>query len=212
MVMRSRLLQLIAIAIVAVTLLLWITFRFIQLLKCEKAAEQNALTLQLAFEMWSVDAQLAEQYTAKRPRDPSAYIKQGYLEAMPENPFSHQPVRVLDWGEKPEAGDVLFLNAKKYFQYKDQPQFETDLGYLLLVYSVRRRKGALNQFTLDLDGNGKADSIMTILQPGYVKGDPSSWAEDIADTLRRYGYPLPLDADLPYDYAAIWRYMLCIPE
>ena len=85
--------------------------------QCLAQAKQNLHSVQLGLERYAVDAP-----QSKYPADLNTLIKDGYLQALPDNPFTGQPMKWHRPGEQCARGDFVY-------EWRDN-----GLSYLLYLY------------------------------------------------------------------------------
>lgn len=112
----------------------------------------------------------------KYPEDITELQETGLLPSetdptYPRNPYTANPVRFIDFKTKPFAGEITYIPVKEGERVK---------GYYLLGYGDRSNRG------LDVDGDGKPDNVIIVMQGPNYQLIADGLSQDLADKMRRY--------------------------
>lgn len=195
----------------------FLALRYAWLVRCERRVTEYSHQIQLAIIRWNFDnLDLIRQEGVAIPDGIAEYIKEGYLDQLPVNPFTGEQVRILEWGDPPTPGDITLLRAKGYFVLDGEQTESSDTGFHSISYSVRVQVAPQWQKYIDSDDNGFADPIICIMESGIdicTKGGPGNRSynsEPLGDVFARHGYTRDLYSSLPTDTRPFWRWMFCL--
>jgi type II secretory pathway pseudopilin PulG len=111
----------------------------------ENQTRANLHQIQIALDRYYYD------HNGVFPVDVTMMVENGYMDAIPINAFSGQPMREIPFGAYPYEGEFTYIPFTKENETK---------AYYLLAYGVDGGKGS------DVDENGSDDHVILVVNNG----------------------------------------------
>ena len=94
------------------------------------------------------------------PLDVQLVIEEGFMDGFPVNPFTHQPMREIAFGETPSDGEFTYIPV--IIDNKVQ-------GYYLFCYGEAKKRHPPDKWHLDVDRDGVDDHVNMVVYNEYER-------------------------------------------
>jgi hypothetical protein len=126
----------------------------------EAEVKSNLHSIQIALERYASD------HSGYYPQNTGELISGNYLPQYPNNPFTNQPMREIEFGAAPSDGEFTYL------------PLSTDGivdAYYLIAYGYKKSAGE------DIDRDGTPDHVILVLDDASTKNPLADWLKALKD-------------------------------